>query len=257
MVDGEGKGSDGVNVNWKKRVQDREAVRDIFTWHEDRFDELVRSVQSYVDRFRATRHLALMQQPGELHLIADTLLDMYLDIPSLADPTRVALLDELDADDISEAGAVPHAPQSSLNVAIDASTAPTASESESKNATTLHSYLVSPVFQHLVLHCATRETQPILRPIPGRLGSPLRRTFREIINPNLSRLHCLLPPNLERDDKLQCDYRGFVRELVYSSSHYQERNEWAPLDERGRVDWRLVDAISTVMSEYIATCYSL
>lgn len=171
---------------------------------------------------------------------------MYLDIPSLADPSQVAPLDdELDFTDIA---AEEHSSGSDSATSTAESEAED-SDAESLNAALLHEYLTSPVFEHLVLHCATRETKPLLRPIPGRLGSPLRRTCREVINPNLSRLHCLLPPSLDAGDKLQCDYRGFVRELVYSSSHYQERNEWAPLDERGRVDWTLVDAISTVMSE--------
>lgn len=160
---------------------------------------------------------------------------MYLDLPPLEDPTRVAPIGEDDSED-------------EISIDTDIEQDSTA-ETEPLNTALLHSLLSSPLFEHLVLHCATRDTKPLLRPIPGRMGSPLRRTCREIINPTLSRLHCLLPPNLDRGDKLQCDYRGFVRELVYSSQYYQERNEWAPLDERGRVDWKLVDAISTVMSE--------
>lgn len=40
-----------------------------------------------------------------------------------------------------------------------------------------------------------------------------------------------------------------MRELVYSQKNFTERNDWGPFTPDGKVDWVLVDALGSVMSE--------
>jgi hypothetical protein len=63
------------------------------------------------------------------------------------------------------------------------------------------------------------------------------------------RLHVLLPPDFDSDDELHATTRGRLREMVYSAGNYGESNDWGPFMSDGTVNWGLVDAIGTVMSE--------
>lgn len=40
-----------------------------------------------------------------------------------------------------------------------------------------------------------------------------------------------------------------MRELVYSQKNFTESNDWGPFTSDGKVDWVLVDALGSVMSE--------
>lgn len=104
----------------------------------------------------------------------------------------------------------------------------------------------------MYLTLLTREASPpTLRPLAG-LGMrdhPLRRRRREVINPTLARLHTLLAPQLEVDVEEHSEHRGYLRELVYGASNYRADNDWAPLHPSGKVNWTLVNAVSSVMSE--------
>lgn len=40
-----------------------------------------------------------------------------------------------------------------------------------------------------------------------------------------------------------------MRELVYSQKNFTEGNDWGPFTPDGKVDWVLVDALGSVMSE--------
>lgn len=40
-----------------------------------------------------------------------------------------------------------------------------------------------------------------------------------------------------------------MRELVYSQKNFTEMNDWGPFTPDGKVDWVLVDALGSVMSE--------
>lgn len=167
-------------------------------------------------------------------MICETLLDMYIDLPSIPEKNNNKELNERSMDD--------HETEDD-NADTDASSV------ESKNIALLRTCLSSPLFEFMALRTSLKETTPILRPLPSRSGCPLRRTVREPVNPIFSRLHCLLPPTLHEEIPLHREYRGYMRETVYTAKNYQEANEWAPLKPDGTVDWRLVDALSTVMSE--------
>lgn len=41
-----------------------------------------------------------------------------------------------------------------------------------------------------------------------------------------------------------------MREVVYTASNYSESNDYGPFKSDGSVDWSLMDAISSVMSEW-------
>lgn len=164
-----------------------------------------------------------------LDTICETLLGLYLDLPPLSDerqddtPTQSRQREEI----------------------------------ESLNADILEPILRSPAFDHLTLRHSTRTTRPHLRPLSGQMGNPLRRITREAVSPVLSRLHALLPPTLDENDAVHATYRGYLRELVYSAINFKEENDWAPLKTDGRVDWVLVDAISSIMSEFLSVRFGI
>lgn len=90
----------------------------------------------------------------------------------------------------------------------------------------------------------------MLRPLRGQIGNPNRRPIREVINPNLSRLHAILCPEYNKDEIEDRQHRGWMREVVYTASNYSESNDYGPFKPDGSVDWSLMDAISSVMSEW-------
>jgi len=120
---------------------------------------------------------------------------------------------------------------------------------ETLNGHLLESILRSEAFSYIYLNLSTRETKPLLRPLRAQPGNPNRRTLREVVNPDLSRLHVLLSSDFTNDDLVQRQHRGFLRETVYSAANFQPRNDNGPFTEEGKVDWTLVDAIGSVMSE--------
>ncbi|WVQ92992.1 hypothetical protein IAU59_000055 [Kwoniella sp. CBS 9459] len=148
---------------------------------------------------------------SHLDLICDTLLDMYLDLP-------------------------PSTPS------FDPST-----DDEPPNSTLLTTYLRSALFRHLYQHCSLTEEKPHLRPLRGQTGNPNRRAKRTIVNPKISQLHCLVPPEFDEDVQEDRDWRGYTREVVYNAANFARRNDWGPFTDDGKVDWTLVDAISCVM----------
>lgn len=85
--------------------------------------------------------------------------------------------------------------------------------------------------------------------LPPTFTLPLRDQHRVTGNPTLARLHALVPAELDPDVEQHRQHRGFLRELVYGCRHYRRDNDYAPLSPDGTVDWHLVNAIGTVMSE--------
>ncbi len=144
-------------------------------------------------------------------------MDMYLDLPASNDPTP-STLNPLGKD-------------------------------ETINGHLLELILRSEAFQHIYLNLSTRETKPLLRPLRDQPGNPNRRAHREVVNPHISRLHVLLSPDFIHDDLVHRQHRGYLREVVYSAPNFQHRNDWGPFTDEGKVDWTLVDAIGSVMSE--------
>ena len=122
---------------------------------------------------------------------------------------------------------------------------------ETANGHLLQTILRSLAFQHVYLNLSTRETKPLLRPLRDQPGNPNRRTHREVVNPDLSRLHVLLSPEFSHDDLVHRHHRGYLREVVYSGGNFQYRNDWGPFTEEGKLDWPLVDAIGSVMSAWV------
>jgi hypothetical protein len=121
---------------------------------------------------------------------------------------------------------------------------------ESLNGDLLDAILHSETFAHMYYSLSTRETKPQLRPLRGQPGNPNRRGHREAVNPDLCRLHVLLAPDFDPTDLEQRAFRGYLREVVYSAMNFTERNDWGPFHPDGTVDWVLVDAIGTIMSEW-------
>lgn len=156
-----------------------------------------------------------LMQANHLVMIYTTLLDLYLDLPALSPPT-------------------------------ESSPSP---ETEALNISLLETILRSPMFSHLYYTLSYHKTQPTLRPLANQSANPLRRATRTSIHPGLSRLHCLLPPDFDQGDEAHRIHRGYLRETVYNGGNYTKKNDWGPFTEDGKVDWALVDAVSSVMSE--------
>ena len=108
--------------------------------------------------------------------------------------------------------------------------------------------LRSDTFQYIYYNLLLRESKPPLRPLQSQPGNPNRRIHRKVLNPDLSRLHLLLPPEFHTDEVLHRNHRGYLREVVYSGSNFGEINDWGPFTADGKVDWTLVDALGSVMS---------
>lgn len=156
------------------------------------------------------------KQETHLDRIVSTLLDLYLDLPARSPD---------DGDEKDEADA------------------------EARNSAPLVDFIRSPAFEHIVLKLSLKETLPSLRPLRGQAANPNRRAQRHMHSPDLSRLHLLLPPSMDDNEDEHRQYRGAMREIVYSAANFGEENDYAPLDREGKVDWKLLDAIGTVMSE--------
>lgn len=163
-------------------------------------------------------HREADQQEPHLERIVTTMLDLYLDLP--------ARPDEDDIDDEAD--------------------------TEARNTAPLVDFLRSPAFEYIILKLSLKETLPSLRPLRGQAANPNRRPQRNMHSSALSRLHLLLPPSIDESDDEQRQYRGAMREIVYSAPNFREENDYAPLDRDGKVDWKLLDAIGTVMS---ASCF--
>jgi hypothetical protein len=117
------------------------------------------------------------------------------------------------------------------------------------NAILLESILRSAIWDHITYNLSTRDTRPLLRPLRDQPGNPNRRTVRESISPLLSKMHVMLSPDFCQEDEKHRQHRGFLREVVYSAQNYWEGNDWGPFTTEGKVDWKLVDAVGSVMSE--------
>jgi len=215
-----------TDFDWQKRVQDRELVSRILSWDEDRHHELVSRAgwNGFTER-----HEADMQRE-HIDVIAQTLLDIYLDLPSLRADRSDLQPGEDDEDDADEDD--------------DTSNVPSAC----RNADLLDRLLWTDAFKRLVLQSNATTTFRPLRPLRSQPGNPLRRPQREVINHNLSRLHILLTPELDFDDEAHLDFRGFMREVVYTATNFTKANDWGPFHKDGTVDWALVQAIGVVMS---------
>lgn len=170
-------------------------------------------------------------QPKHLDVIVRTLLSLYLDLPPVP-----ALKSDTNHEDGIEADG-------------DADIDPSDPEAEPLNASILEPILRSPLFQHIYHYHSLRITRPLLRQLRTQPGNPNRRAQREVVNPDLMRLHVLLPPEFDPHDEVHNITRGYLREMVYSVGNYGESNDWGPFRSDGKVDWGLVDAIGTVMSE--------
>jgi hypothetical protein len=155
-----------------------------------------------------------MTQDQHLGTITETLLNLYLDLP--ANPHR------------------------------DPSPGPLA-EDLVRNARLLNQLLGSPAFRYVIRHLSTREKRPLLRPLRAQPGNPNRKPQREAVDPNLCRLHALTTPALQDEDPEDRQFRGQMRELVYTAANFSEANDWGPFRPDGTVDWVLTDALSTVM----------
>lgn len=161
----------------------------------------------------------LKGQSANRDFVADTLLQMALDVPPMPE-------------DLEES------PSSSTDAPNKTST----------NIHELQGLLATPAFYHLCYHCSKAETQPQLRPLRSQPSSLLRRPVKKVINPVLSRLHAISASHLEQGGSDRAEHRGFLRSLVYSAKNYREANDWGPFHEDGTVDWALFDAIASVMS---------
>ncbi|ODN76879.1 hypothetical protein L202_05466 [Cryptococcus amylolentus CBS 6039] len=192
------------DIDWRQKVKDREFVfRVLDLWQEEKWDEAIR----------------------HLDLICDTLLDMYLDLPSTAE-------DECQHHQDSPR---PYRPRASKN-------------------TPILTYLCSsPLFIHLYRNhrlCPQSPGHPRLRPLAGARQIPqwsVRRQIRTHTNPKLARLHTLLPPHFDENDEADREWRGFMRELVYSIKGFSEANDHGPFHADGTVDWVICDAVGSVM----------
>ncbi|WWC63785.1 uncharacterized protein I303_106390 [Kwoniella dejecticola CBS 10117] len=119
---------------------------------------------------------------------------------------------------------------------------------DSLNSALLSKWLSSRLFKHIY------ESQYFLPASPRKPTTPLTRSGRSIkrdkrdtVDPIISRLHCLAPPLYNDDSSADREWRGHVRHSVYDVGNYQEKNDYGPFTEDGKVDWTLVDAISSTM----------
>ena len=124
-------------------------------------------------------------------------------------------------------------------------------EVEPLNVQYLESVLRSETFQHIYQTYAIRSipknpSAPVTRQ-SARISS---RERREVVHPDLMRLHVLLAPDWDHENLAHRKMRGWLREIVYSGGNYGEWNDWGPFDKEGKgtVDWGVVDAIGSVMS---------
>jgi hypothetical protein len=122
---------------------------------------------------------------------------------------------------------------------------------EPLNIPYLESALRSQTFEHIYRTYAIRSipknpTAPITRQ-STRMNT---RERREVVHPDLMRLHVLLAPDWDHENIADRKMRGWLREIVYSGSNYGEWNDWGPFDKEGKgtVDWGVLDAIGSVMS---------
>lgn len=116
------------------------------------------------------------------------------------------------------------------------------------NANLLTFYLVTPAFQVLYYNITTRTDQPQLRELSNS-SSSLRKPIHRPIPPLLSKLHVLNPSqsrSVTSQMKLQ---RAEQRRVAYSIENYTADCGFGPFDSAGRVNWGMVDALGSVMSE--------
>lgn len=121
-------------------------------------------------------------------------------------------------------------------------------DEDALNVSMLESILRSDMWSYLYYNLSIAQSKQSLRPL-NNPANPNRRPQKTVINPIISRLHSLLSPDFDGEDEHR-QHRGWLREVVYSGSNFTQRNDWAPLTEDGKVNWVIVDAISSVMSRY-------
>ncbi|OCF78871.1 hypothetical protein I204_00815 [Kwoniella mangroviensis CBS 8886] len=150
----------------------------------------------------------LNQVKQHIDLIIPTLLNMYLDIS-------------------------PTTPSSDPSTADD-----------SPNSTLLSTWLRSSLFKHIY------ESQYFTEPEPTtsyQLRSSPKRIKRKTVESVISQLHCLIPPAYDDDTREDREWRGFMRRTVYNAKNFEEENDYGPFTPDGKVNWELIDAISSVM----------
>ncbi|WWC90979.1 uncharacterized protein L201_005918 [Kwoniella dendrophila CBS 6074] len=178
-------------IDWKRRIQDREFVRRIFhEWSHNKVEQV-------------NQHIGL---------ISSTLMDVYLDLP----PTSES---------------------------YDPSTS-----SDSLNTEILSNWIRSSLFKHMY------ESEYFVKPEFGtptaykeKLRGNQKRKRRNMIDPIISRLHCLIRSEYNDESSEDREWRGFIRESIYNTRNYHKKNDWGPFKEDGKVDWNLLDAISSAM----------
>ncbi|WVO22498.1 uncharacterized protein IAS62_003828 [Cryptococcus decagattii] len=207
-----------AEIDWRKRLQDREfIIRALGEWHVNRWD-------------LAAQHL---------DRICGALLDMYMDLPA----TSTGLISCSETDDVRHF----YSSKPALNPSV------------------LSYLLSSPCFSHLYNHYRILPSSPPpaqrLRPRPNSSSNtnvnasanptlPLHSVGGHIqvcTHPKLAKLHTLLPPKYDENNEEDREWRGFMRELVYSQKNFTESNDWGPFTSDGKVDWVLVDALGSVM----------
>ncbi|WVW79605.1 hypothetical protein I302_101574 [Kwoniella bestiolae CBS 10118] len=115
---------------------------------------------------------------------------------------------------------------------------------DSPNCTLLSSWLRSALFKYIY------ESQYFTEPEPTtsyQLRSSPKRVKKNPVDPIMSRLHCLVPPEYDDDLREDREWRGFARRTVYNAKNFREENDYGPFTGDGKVNWELVDAISSVM----------
>ncbi|ORY33049.1 hypothetical protein BCR39DRAFT_520922 [Naematelia encephala] len=214
-------------IDYKRQVQDREFVQRIFRdWPEERFEEL----------------------GDHLETIVATLMSLYLDLPAspmtdTSPPPPPTTTTTNSTTSTSTSTTSSYSPASSSS----SRSARSLARSNTRNGPILESIIRSEAFKHIYYNLSTKETKPLLRPLRGQPGNPNRRAHREVVHPDLSRLHLLLPPDFCHEDVSHRQHRGYLREVVYNQSNFQPRNDWGPFTPDGKVDWTLLDAIGSVM----------
>lgn len=187
----------------------------------------------------------LFHQAQHLDRICDTLLDMYMDLPAASTGLLGNDTSCLEADIFHRF----YSSKPALNPSV------------------LSYLLSSPCFSHLYHHYRILPSSPPptkrLRPRgssssninddaatnPTLSFHSVRFKVQVCTHPKLAKLHTLLPPRYDENDEQDREWRGFMRELVYSQKNFTEMNDWGPFTPDGKVDWVLVDALGSVMSE--------
>ena len=123
------------------------------------------------------------------------------------------------------------------------------SKEEPTNSVLLSFYLTTPAFQTIYYKVVTQKDPTQLRIIPGNASS-LRNPENKSIPPLLCKLHLLNPSQSRSVTEQSKLLRGEQRRITYSMTNFPADCGYGPFDRQGKVDWRMVDAVGSVMSEY-------